>query len=126
MDTMNTLIFNILMALVVTIAGIVAKQLLPYLREKKDEAIEKVKRTRWAWAAEIIDAVVRAIEQTVGDEIHGEEKKNEAIRIIGRIFYQAGLYMTDDQIDALLEAAVQSMNAGTIEIETEDHDGMDD
>ena len=120
METMNTLIFNILMALVVAIAGIIARRLLPYLREKRDEATEKIRQTRWAWCADIIDAVVRAVEQTVGDEIHGEDKKAEAIMLIDRIFYQAGLRLSEDQIDALIEAAVQAMNAQTIEMEVND------
>lgn len=123
METMNTLIFNVLMALVVAIAGIIARQLLPYLREKRDEAIEKVKQTKWAWCADIIDAVVRAVEQTVGDEIHGEDKKAEAVKLIGRIFYQAGLHLSDDQIDALIEAAVQNMNANSMEV-FNDTEGM--
>ena len=118
---MENLVFNILMALVVAIAGIVARQLLPYLREKKEEAVERIRQTRWAWAADIIDAVVRAVEQTVSDEIHGEDKKAEAIRLIDRIFYQAGLHLSEDQINALIEAAVQNMNAGTLEIETEEN-----
>ena len=115
MDFSN-LIFNILMALVVAIAGIIARQLLPYLREKKEEATEKIRQTKWSWCADIIDAVVRAVEQTVGDEIHGEEKKAEAVKLIRRIFYQAGLHLSDDQIDALIEAAVQEMNSGTMEV----------
>ena len=118
---MENLVFNILMALVVAIAGIVARQLLPYLREKKEEAVERIRQTRWAWAADIIDAVVRAVEQTVSDEIHGEDKKAEAIRLIDRIFYQAGLHLSEDQINALIEAAVQNMNAGTLEIGTEEN-----
>lgn len=116
---MSNLIFNILMALVVTIAGIIAKQLLPYLREKEAEAMERIRQTRWAWCADIIDSAVRAIEQTIGEDIHGEEKKAAAVQLIQRIFYQSGLRLTDDQIDALVEAAVQQMNSSTIEIETE-------
>ena len=113
----NNLVFNILMALVVTIAGIIAKQLIPYLREKEAEAMEKIRQTKWAWCADIIEAVVRAVEQTVGEDIHGEEKKAEAVKLIQRIFYQAGLRLTDEQIDALIEAAVQQMNSETITIE---------
>ena len=120
MEMMNTMIFNILLALVVALVGIVTRQLLPYLREKKEEAVEKIRQTRWSWCASIIDAVVHAIEQTVSDEIHGEEKKAEAILLIERIFYQAGLHMSEDQIDALIEAAVQEMNAGTLNVEVPD------
>lgn len=120
MEMLNTMVFNILVALTVALVGIVTRQLLPYLREKRDEAIEKVKQTKWAWCADIIDAVVRAVEQTVGDEIHGEDKKAEAVKLIGRIFYQAGLHLSDDQIDALIEAAVQSMNANSLEVYAND------
>lgn len=120
MEMMSALIFNVLMALVVALAGIVARQLLPYLKEKKEEATEKIRQTRWAWCADIIDAAVRAVEQTVSDEIHGEDKKAEAAKLIGRIFYQAGLHMTEDQIDALIEAAVQSMNANSLEVYAND------
>ena len=122
MDTMNTLIFNVLVALVVALVGIVTRQLLPYLKEKKEEATEKIRQTRWAWCADIIDAVVRAVEQTVTD-IHGEEKKAEAVTWISRIFWQAGIHsLTDDQIDALIEAAVQEMNAGSMEVFEDDPD----
>ena len=116
MEMLNTMVFNILVALTVALVGIVTRQLLPYLREKRIEATEKIRQTQWSWCADIIDAVVRAIEQTVSDEIHGEDKKAEAAKLIGRIFYQAGLHMTEDQIDALIEAAVQSMNANSLEV----------
>ena len=122
MEFMNTMIYNVLMALAVTLAGIIARQLLPYLREKKEEAIEKIRHTRWAWAAEIVDAVVRAIEQTVGDEIHGAEKKAEAVVLIDRILYQAGLHLSEDQIDALIEAAVQAMNANSLEVYSDERE----
>ena len=120
MEMLNTMVFNILVALTVALVGIVTRQLLPYLREKRIEATEKIRQTQWSWCADIIDAVVRAIEQTVSDEIHGDDKKAEAVKLIGRIFYQAGLHMSDDQIDALIEAAVQAMNANSLEVYAND------
>lgn len=124
MEMLNTMVFNILVALTVALVGIVTRQLLPYLREKRIEATEKIRQTQWSWCADIIDAVVRAIEQTVSDEIHGDDKKAEAILLIGHIFYQAGLHMSDEQIDALIEAAVQSMNANNMEVYENDATGM--
>ncbi len=106
----NELIFNILMALIVAIFGIIAKELLPYLKEKKAEAMRQLEHTKWAWAVEIVDAVVRAIEQTVLD-IHGEDKKTLAKHQIYRILKQANISLTEEQIDALIEAAVQEMNS---------------
>ena len=109
---MNELIFNVLMALVVAIAGIIAKSLIPYLHERKEAVTAELRQTKWAWAAEIIDAVVRAVEQTVSKEIHGNGKKEIAVRYIKEILSQNGIEITDEQIDALIEAAVHSLNEG--------------
>ena len=125
---MQDLIFNVLMALVVAIAGIIAKSLLPYIKQKKQEAMAKLRATKWAWAADIIDAVVRAVEQTVTDDIHGEEKKQIAIKYISDIFNKAGISLTDTEINTLIEAAVKTMNDnGIIELEPIEvnPDGMD-
>ena len=106
--SMENLIFNVLMALVVAIVGIIAKTLLPYLKAKEEEALAKLRRTKWSWAADIIDAVVRAVEQTVSDEIHGDELLN-----------QNGISLSDKQIDALIEAAVHTMNDSIIDVTTD-------
>lgn len=124
---MDTLIFNVLVAVVVALIGIITRNILPFLRAKKDEAMAKLRRTRWAWAADIVDAVVRAVEQTLSEELHGEDKKYAAASQIRKILGQNSLSLTEDQIDTLIEAAVQAMNAETIEIETggeEEEDGQ--
>lgn len=116
------LVFNILMALVVAIAGIVAKELLPYLKQKQLEFTARLRKTQWAFAADIVDAVVRAVEQTVSDEVHGPGKKDIAVRYIQELLRQNDINVTTEQLDALIEAAVQAMNANTIEpieVETE-------
>ena len=113
---MNNLIFNVLMALIVAIAGIIARQLMPFLRTKKDEALTKLRQTQWSWAADIIDAVVRAVEQTVSEEIHGQDKKLLAVQYIAKYLQQAGIELSMDQIDSLIEAAVQQMNAETVQL----------
>ena len=112
----NELIFNVLMALVVALIGIVAKTLLPYLKTKKDAAMAELRNSDFWWAADVIDAVVRAVEQTVSTEIHGEEKKAIAVKYITQLLSQAGIELSADQINTLLEAAVQEMNEGTVKI----------
>ena len=119
---MDKLIFNVLMALIVAIAGIVAKELLPYLKQKQLEFTARIRKTQWAFAADIVDAVVRAVEQTVSDEVHGPGKKDIAVRYIQELLRQNDINVTTEQLDALIEAAVQAMNANTlepIEVETE-------
>ena len=109
----NDLVFNVLMALIVAVCGVICKELLPLIRSKKDEVFKKIEQTKWAWAVEIVDAVVRAVEQTVIEE-HGAEKKAIAHRMILKAMKEAGIYLSDQQIDMLIEAAVNAMNDGKI------------
>ena len=115
-EMVNQLVFNVCMALIVALIGVITKTLLPYLKAKKDEATTAIRQTRWAWAADIIDAVVRAVEQTVEDGVHGEAKKDEATRLIMDFFRANHIDLTQEQISALIESAVQAMNSNTIEV----------
>lgn len=105
----NDLIFNICLALVVGICGVIARELIPFLREKHNEVIKRIEATKWAWAADIINEVVRAVEQTVIEK-HGDEKKAVARQLIWKAFKEAGISMPDEQIDTLIESAVQALN----------------
>ena len=115
-DFASTLVFNVCMALIVALIGVITKTLLPYLKAKKEEATTALRQTRWAWAADIIDAVVRAVEQTVEDGVHGEAKKDEATRLIMDFFRVNGIDLTQEQISTLIETAVQHLNADAIEV----------
>ena len=115
-DMMNQLLFNFLLALIVALIGVITKTLLPFLKAKKEEATTAIRQTRWAWAADIIDAVVRAVEQTVEDGVHGEAKKDEATRLITDFFRVNHIDLTAEQISTLIETAVQQLNANTIEV----------
>ena len=106
---LNELVFNVCLALVVGICGVIAHELIPYLHEKTYEAMKALEATKWAWAVDIIAEVVRAVEQTVLEE-HGEEKKAIAKQLIYKAMKEAGIYLKDEQIDMLIEAAVHAMN----------------
>lgn len=113
---MNSLIFNVLMALIVAVIGVIARELLPYLEQKRKETEAALRRTKWAWAADIINAVVRAVEQTVAENIHGKAKKQEAVRYIKYICGKCGLELSETEIDMLIEAAVKEMNDSSMTI----------
>lgn len=116
---MNNLLMNVLTAVIVAMIGIITTELLPFLIAKKDEALAKMRRTKWAWAADIIDAAVRAVEQTVAEDVHGINKKKLAVNYIMPWLSKNGITLTEDEIDQLIEAAVQAMNAERLEVETE-------
>lgn len=115
-EMVNTLVFNVLLALIVALIGVITKTLLPYLKAKKDEATTTLRQTRWAWAADIVDAVVKAVEQTADEYMHGEVKKDTATRMIVDFFRENHIDLTEAQISALIETAVQELNANTIEV----------
>lgn len=115
-DFASTLIFNVCMALIVALIGVITKTLLPYLKAKQEAATTAIRKTKWAWAADIIDAVVRAVEQTVEDGVHGEAKKEAATRLIFDFFRANHIDLTQEQVSALIESAVQAMNSNTIEV----------
>lgn len=107
---MDNMIYNVLIAVIVALVGVMVRELIPYIRNQKENAVAELKQTKWAWAADIVDTVVRAVEQTVSDQMHGIDKKDEAVRWIRKLTYSAGIQLTDDQISTMIEAAVQAMN----------------
>ena len=66
------------------------------------------------------------MEQTASEAIHGNEKKDLAKQFVKSALEQAGVKMTDYQIDTLIEAAVQAMNADAIKIEEPVLDDVED
>lgn len=123
---MNNLLMNVLTAVIVALIGVITTQLLPFLTAKKDEALAKMRRTKWAWAADIIDAAVRAVEQTVAEDVHGINKKKLAVNYIMPWLQKNGITLTEGEIDQLIEAAVQAMNAERLEVETETTEESED
>lgn len=115
-EMVNQLVFNICMALIVALIGIVTKTLLPYLKAKQEAATTALRQTRWSWAADIVDAVVKAVEQTADEYMHGEVKKDAATRMIVDFFRENHIDLTEAQISALIETAVQELNSNTIEV----------
>ncbi len=109
---MTELIYNVLTAVVVALIGVIVRELIPYLKQKRIEATTQIRKTRWAWTADIIEAAVRAVEQTADVELHGEGKKTLAKQYVKTILRESNLPVDEYQIDKLIEAAVQAMNGG--------------
>ena len=123
---MNDLFFKVLLAVITALIGVIVNQAVPYLRKKYEESEAKVRQTRWAWTMDIADAAVRSVEQTASEAIHGNGKKDLAKQFVKSALEQAGVKMTDYQIDTLIEAAVQAMNAQAITIEEPVLDDVED
>lgn len=100
---MNEYVFNILLTLIMAVVTAVARYLIPYVRTK-------LQNSKYAWAVEIVESVVYAIEQTHGAAL-GYDKKQMATGTIRKLLSASGLYLSDDQISILIESVVGVMNA---------------
>lgn len=99
-------------AITLVIAGFLAPAVLSWLNEKSEDA--RLSRMKdWALKA------VKAAEQIYKDyEIRdpdGENRKKAALRILRRANYRCKLGLTDEDLEALLQAAVHDINAVGVE-----------
>lgn len=99
---MSDILFNILEAVTVAAVAAVARYLIPYIREK-------LRASRYAWLEDVIAAAVRAFEQLMGGGT-GEQKKAAVIRYVSEWLSTHRVDITMDQLDKLIEAAVNTMN----------------
>lgn len=100
---MNDILFGVLQAVIVAAVAAIARYLIPYIRER-------LAATRYAWLVDVIDAAVRGAEQMIGPG-HGSEKKAQAAEFISRWLETHHIRITEDQVNQLIEAAVQAMSA---------------
>lgn len=104
MDEMTFEIIRIIISAVFAILGIfiyrVAAPYIDSLTISSDQETVLV----------LIDAAVRAMEQTFKSSGMGKAKKAEAIAFVRAQLGSAGIDISDEQLDKLIEAAVYSMN----------------
>lgn len=100
---MNDILFGILEALVVALVTVAARYLIPYIRERLEQS-------RYDWLVDVIDAAVRGTEQIIGSG-HGDDKKKAVIAYVAEWLTAHKCKITTDQLDQLIEAAVNAMNA---------------
>lgn len=98
---MNDVIFNILMLIISIVSMLVARYLIPWIKSRMShETLDMAKRI-----AEI--AVLAA--QQIHWEQSGAERKKYAISYVHDFCSTHGIEISEEQIDALIEAAVKSM-----------------
>lgn len=107
---MDEIIFEIIKLIVMVAALVVARYLVPWIKEKigaeKLAVIEK-----WAKAA-VLNA-----QQTLW-ESSGEDKKAFVTKFLKELLIAKNIALSDEQLDVLIEAAVKQMkieeNAGVV------------
>ena len=90
------IIFSIVLILIST-------YLIPYLKTLRNDV-------RWQKLINMVEAAVNAAEQTIKEPGSGKEKKEMVVKFVTKWMEEQGINVTEDEVDALIEAAVKKMN----------------
>lgn len=101
---MNDLLFNILQVVIISAIAAVLRYTIPYFTRI-------LREHDFNFAADIIETLVRAAEQTITGHGRGDERFEFVVRMAKAQLERYNIQIEDDQIIQLLEAAVQAMNA---------------
>lgn len=102
---MNNEIFTQLVIGIMTIAGaLVSAYLIPWLRVK-------VETTKMADFISFVEKMVKWANQTIPAEEWKRKKQEVTNRVIDYVSRHSGIDLTDDDIDAIIEAVVNSVKA---------------
>lgn len=102
MQELQAEIINIVVLIIASLLGIVAKQVVSFL--KKKGIIAQIESHK-----EIAKIVVGAVEQTY-THLHGEEKLNVAKIELIKLAKAKGIKITEKELDILIESSVKEMN----------------
>ena len=91
----------ILSTILTAVVSFLGVKLKSYLDKREDK--EFINST--------VDTVVKAIQQMYAD-LDGEEKKEKAIENISNILEQKGIYVTELELEMLLESTVLALKKG--------------
>ena len=100
---MNEYLFDALMVLVMVLASIITRYLVPYFKTQ-------IQNSEYAALLDIVSQAVLAAEQTMRDKGQGKSKKAHVVAFVSDWLEEHGIEITEDQLDRLIEAAVYTMN----------------
>ena len=101
---MNDLIFRVLTTLVYVAVAAVVRYLIPLI-------ITKLKASKYAFLADLITDAVRAQEQVITGPEMGAKRKDLVTQYAQEMARKYHIQIDPAQIETLIEAAVQAMNA---------------
>lgn len=100
---MNDILFVILKAVLTVAIMVGIRYFVPWAKNAIDTS-------KLAIVAELIETAVKAAEQTITGTKTGAEKKAIVVKFIKEQLTAKNISISDEQIDALIEAAVYAMN----------------
>jgi len=101
---MNDILFRILICVAYVAAAALFRYALPYLRQK-------LKNTKYEFIVMAIEDAVYGYEQMIQGAGLGPKRKELVKDFAAKICRESGIEITDEQIELIIESAVQGMNA---------------
>lgn len=108
---MHDIIFTAIKLVIMVLALVVSRYLIPWIRERMDASTLEV-------AINWVGQAVLFAQQTMSANT-GEEKKAAVASFLEALFAQKGIDITEDELNVLIEAAVKEMKMETIIPESE-------
>lgn len=115
---MNEILFAIVQVVATAAITLILRYLIPFL-------IQLLRSHNYNFAADIVEHLVRAAEQTIIGTGRGTERFESVMRNAKELLEANHIHMSNEQIEKLIEAAVQAMNAEAIRIEAEVDDAIE-
>lgn len=104
---MNDMVMDILKWVIALLAMIVVRYFVPFIKAQ-------IEASEYKWLTDLIDGAVKYAEQTIKGSGQGEAKYEEARKYIITQVNARGIDITEDQLKALIEAAVFGMKQGEV------------
>ena len=100
---MSDITFEILKATVIVAIILITRYCIPALESY-------ISNSKYAWVSSVVKDAVESAEQTIKEEKSGSKKKAMVQTTVAQIFASAGITITQDQLNDLIESAVFAMN----------------
>ena len=100
---MNDIVLQIVQLIVVIIFGVCGAYIIPAIKQN-------VNTSKFDSVVEWIKIAVAAAEQVIEGKDMGEKKKAQVVEFIKIKINQLGVEISDGDLDALIEAAVNALN----------------
>ena len=100
---MNEILFNVAQLVVIIAVTLATKYLIPWIKNNTKIAENDI-------VSDIVDVTVRYVEQTMGKPGMGKTRKEMVTQFIRSQLAERKIQITDEELNALIEAAVYVMN----------------
>ena len=106
----DDLLFELLKLVLIVCSALISRYLIPYIRRE-------LQNSEYIWVANVVEDAVRYVEQITTEEGAGLKKKTEVVEFVQAQLDKKGIKISQDQLNALIEATVYGMNMDKLPVD---------